>query len=189
MGDDALCGGCMADPPAIDGMRAAVAYGEVAKSLALRLKYGRRPGIAQTFARQMQRLVTDTEDALLVPVPLHRWRIWSRGYNQSALIVRALAGLTGLPFAVDALERTRATPVLRGLSPRERKKTVKGAFRVNPGWREQLTGRQVILIDDVYTTGATANACARVLKQAGVQRVVVCSWARVVRDIDNAAAR
>ena len=189
VGEGALCGACLADPPAIDGMRAAVAYGEIARDLALRLKHGRRPGIATTLARQMRRLVADETDALLVPVPLHRWRLWRRGYNQALLIARALARETGLALSPDLLERRRATPMLRGLGPAERRKAVRGVFGVRRGGAELVAGRAVILIDDVYTTGATVNACAKALKAAGAASVTVCCWARVVRDIDNAARR
>jgi ComF family protein len=183
-GPGARCGACLADPPAIDGMSAAVAYGDIARALALKLKYGGRPGIATTLARQMRRLLQD-EDVLLTPVPLHRWRLWRRGYNQAALITRALARETGHAFSTDLLLRTRATPVLRGMGPGDRRKAVRGAFRVAPNQIEAVRNRAVVLIDDVYTTGATANACATALKRAGAASVGVCCWSRVIRDIDN----
>jgi ComF family protein len=188
-GPEALCGACLADTPHIDGMRAAVAYGNIARTLALRLKYGGRPGIAKTLAKQMRRLVVDTDDALMVPVPLHRWRLWRRGYNQAVLIARALARETGLPFVADALLRTKQTPILRGMGPADRRTAVRGAFSIAKHRKHHVKGRAIILIDDIYTTGATANACARALKRAGAASVTVCCWARVVRDIDNAAAR
>ncbi len=182
------CGACLRDPPAIDGMRAAIAYGPVARALVLRLKYGMRPGLAKTFARMMRRRVSDLPDALLVPVPLHPRRIWRRGYNQSALIATALGRELGLSVALDLLARRRATPVLRGLGPRDRAKAVRGAFAVSDARRDALAGRTVLLVDDVYTTGATVNACARALRRAGAARVIACCWARVVRDIDNGLA-
>lgn len=188
-GGEAACGACLADPPQIDGMRAALAYGEIARSLALRLKYSLHPGLAVTLARQMRRLVADRPDALLVPVPLHRWRLWRRGYNQSLLIARALARETGMTCLPDSMRRTKATPLLRGMGPVERRKTVRGAFSVRPGEAGRLKGRRIVLVDDVYTTGATANACARALKRAGAAEVMVCCWARVVRDIDNVDPR
>lgn len=187
-GAPAQCGACLAEPPAIDGMRASVAYGDIARTLALKLKYGGRPGLAVTLARQMRRLV-EKNGALLAPVPLHRWRLWRRGYNQAALIGRALARETGMAFIPDLLIRSKATPVLRGLSPVERKKTVRGAFRVATRHVETVKGRDVILIDDVYTTGATSNACAAALKRAGAESVRVCCWARVIRNIDNGPTR
>jgi ComF family protein len=183
-GKDAECGACIADPPAYDAMRAAVIYGPIARALALKLKYGRRPGIARTVAIQMRRHLPAGEDWLIAPVPLHRWRIWSRGYNQSALIARALAEDGGQTLALDLIERVRATPPLRGQGPVARAKTVRGAFAVRD--RGRVKGRKVLLIDDVYTTGATADACARALKKAGASRVELLCWARVVRDDDPA---
>jgi ComF family protein len=179
-GPDALCGACHADQPAIDAMRAAVAYGPIARALALKLKHGRRPGVAHTMAAQMRRHLPREGEWLLVPVPLHRWRIWRRGYNQSALMARALLPGSGHSLALDALVRTRATPMLRGLGRDRRAKTVRGAFAVRD--KALVAGRPILLIDDVYTTGATVNACARALKRAGASRVEVLCWARVVRD-------
>src|SRR5688572_22096178 len=96
-GEESLCGQCLADPPPFDRLRAAVAYGEVARTVALKLKYGGRPGVAATLARSMTRHAPAADpDAVIVPVPLHRWRIWKRGYNQAALIAWALAKRTGL---------------------------------------------------------------------------------------------
>lgn len=187
-GAPAQCGACLADPPAIDGMRAAVAYGDIARTLALKLKYGGRPGLATTLARQMRRLVEE-DGAVMAPVPLHRWRLWRRGYNQAVLIGRALARDTNQLFIPDLLIRARATPVLRGLGPAERRKTVRGAFRITPCHAATVKGHDIILIDDVYTTGATSNACAVTLKRAGATSVRVCCWSRVVRDIDNGPSR
>lgn len=189
LGPDTLCGACLADPPALDGVRAAVAYGEIPAALAIRLKHGGRPGLARTLAHHMRRLVHGAEDGLLIPVPLHRWRLWRRGYNQALLIARALARDAGMDLAPDLLRRTRATPLLRGMGPAQRRKTVQGAFRIDPRQAERVRGRAVLLVDDVYTTGATVNACARVLKRAGASRVQLCCWARVIRDIDNAHPR
>ena len=177
-GAGALCGECLADPPRHAGARAAVAYGEVAKTVALRLKYGRRAAFAETAARQMARLLPADAD-LLVPVPLHRWRLWSRGYNQAALIADALARAGRVPAARALLVRRKATPVLRGLGPGGRAKAVAGAFVVK-GDRAMLRARHVVLVDDVYTTGATADACTRVLLRAGAAKVTVLCWARVI---------
>jgi ComF family protein len=175
------CGRCLAEPPAFDRLRAAVAYGEISRRVALKLKYGGRPGVAETMARFMARHLDAGEDAILAPVPLHRWRIWRRGYNQSALVAVALAERTGRAARLDLVERVKATPPLRGMGPRERKEAVRGAFRINPKRKQEAKGRAVVLIDDVYTSGATANACARILRRAGAASVEVLCWARVVR--------
>jgi ComF family protein len=178
-GADARCDACTARPPAHDGIRAAVAYGPVARTVALKLKYGGRLACAETMARAMARLMPDGTE-LLVPVPLHRWRIWSRGYNQAALIARALARPAGLPVAADLLRRTRRTPVLRGMGPAARREAVAGAFVLAPGGAALLGGRRVVLVDDVHTSGATAQACVGVLKAAGAAEVILLCWARVL---------
>ena len=179
--EEALCGRCLADPPPFDRLRAAVAYGEVSRQVALKLKYSGRPGLAETLAHFMLRHVGEGEgDALLVPVPLHRWRIWKRGYNQAALIASSLSRRTGLPAGLDLLRRIRATPPLRGLGRRERALAVRGAFKVPKEARPSLAGRRIILVDDVYTSGATASACARALKRSGARSVEILCWARIV---------
>jgi ComF family protein len=181
-GPDARCAGCLADPPPLDGVRAAVAYGAVARQVTLRLKHGNRPAFAETIARQMDR-VPIAGQPLLVPVPLHRWRIWRRGYNQAALIAGALGRRRGLPLAIHALSRTRPTPMLRGLNPRERARAVQGVFAVSDA--AAVRGRAILLIDDVYTTGATARACARALRRAGAAEVRLLAWARVAAEVDK----
>jgi ComF family protein len=179
------CGRCLAEPPAFDRLRAAVAYGEISRLVALKLKYGGRPGIAETMARFMARHLDAGAGWLVAPVPLHRWRIWRRGYNQSALIAAALAARARLETRLDLVERIKATPPLRDMGPRERKEAVRGAFRVNARCRAEVKGRAILLIDDVYTSGATANGCARVLKRAGAARVDILAWARVVKGGDH----
>jgi ComF family protein len=178
-GEGALCGACLGDPPVHDGVRAAVAYGEVARSVALKLKYSGRLACAETMARAMGRLMPEGA-ALLVPVPLHRWRMWSRGFNQAALIAGALSRASGVPADAELLRRVKATPVLRGLGPRGRVRAVAGAFALASGGRDALTGKTIVLVDDVHTSGATAAACARVLKRGGADKVILLCWARVL---------
>lgn len=182
---EAECAACLAEPPSFGQLRAAVAYGEIARRVALKLKYSGRPGVAETLAHFMQRhLAGAPADSLLTPVPLHRWRIWRRGYNQSALIATALARRTGLPADLDLIRRIKSTPPLKGKGRRERALAVRGAFRVEQAARARLAGRRVMLVDDVFTTGATANACARTLLRAGAAEVNIICWARVVRADD-----
>jgi len=116
---------------------------------------------------------------LLVPVPLHRRRLFRRRYNQAALLAVALSNLTGVPTARDLLVRHRATVSLGDKSAAERAEEVAGAFALRPGRREQLAGRSVVLVDDVMTSGATANACAAVLLEGGAHHVDVLVAARV----------
>jgi len=183
-GDGALCGACSANPPRFDRLRAAVAYGDIPRTVALKLKYGGRPGVAETMARFMMRHVDGEAGPMLAPVPLHRWRIWRRGYNQAALIASALARRTGLESRLDLIERVKATPPLKGMNAKQRRDALRGAFKVAPRHKDSVRGRTIILVDDVYTSGATANGCARMLKRAGATEVRVVAWARVVRDQD-----
>lgn len=174
------CAACPDGRQAIDRLRAAVAYGDIARSLAIRLKYGRKTAVAQTMAGYMRRPLGElTSGAVLVPVPLHRGRLWSRGFNQAALIATALGKAGGMRSDPLLLRRVRKTPKLKGMSPRERRNTVKGAFAL----REQASvkGRHIILVDDVITTGSTAEECARLLKREGARTVELIAWARVVR--------
>jgi ComF family protein len=187
---EAECGACLADPPRFDRLRAAVAYGEVARKVALRLKYSGRPALAETLARLMLRHASppgpEEPPPLLVPVPLHRWRIWSRGYNQAALIASALARHGAGEAEPALLLRIRATPPLRGLGRRERALAVRGAFRLAGGAKAKLAGRRAILVDDVFTSGATASACARMLKRGGAGSVDILCWARVLKEAGEA---
>jgi ComF family protein len=187
LGEDALCAACLAEPPAHDGVRAAVAYGPVAKTLVLKLKHGRRIGMARVIGRHVARGAAGEPDAILIPVPLHRWRIWRRGFNQSALLAHQVARRTGLSMRTDLIERRKPTPMLGGLGRAARARALRGAFAVPSDKKQALKGRTVLLVDDVHTSGATTNACARVLKRAGAARVVVLCWARVLNGVDENA--
>jgi len=174
------CGACLADPPPLDRIRSAVAYGETARSLVLRLKYGRKTALAKTMAHYMRRPFGElSQGAVVAPVPLHRRRLWGRGFNQAALIASALARGSGAEVEPMLLRRTRHTPRLKGMSVSERRRAVQGAFAIRDG--QDVRGRNIILVDDVYTSGSTAYACARLLKRKGAASVELVTWARVVR--------
>lgn len=174
------CGACLARPPRIARTRAAVAYGDLSRSLAIRLKYGRKVAIARTMARFMAPLIDRREDdPILIPVPLHRGRLWRRGFNQSALVAGELGGRLGLRVDALALRRSKRTPPLKGMSASQRRRTVSGAFEVRR--KAEVAGKTVILVDDVLTTGSTAEACAKALRRSGAARVELITWARVVR--------
>ena len=173
------CARCLAQPPKIARTRSAVAYDELSRRLAIALKYGRKVAIARTMAHYMAPLIEAAGEPILVPVPLHRTRIWSRGFNQSALVARELSRRLTVPTDPVLLRRIRRTPPLKGMSPVQRRKTVSGAFRVTD--KSAVAGKTIILVDDVLTTGSTAEACARVLRRAGAARVELVTWARVVK--------
>jgi len=174
------CARCLADPPGLDRMRAAVAYDEMPRSIVLRLKYGRKVALARTMARYMASLgEPGRTEALVMPVPLHRRRLWTRGFNQSGLVARELAKDWGYPFEAGLLRRTKSTVPLKGMSHSQRRNAVAGAFAITDASR--IKGRDIILVDDVLTSGSTAEACARALRKAGAARVELVCWARVVR--------
>lgn len=177
-----LSAAAMADPSVFDRARAVARYDEGMRELVHSLKYRDRQEGLKLFAGWMlnagQPLFHDAD--LLVPVPLYRLRLWSRRFNQSALLAQAVSLRTRIAVNLFCLQRRRRTASQVGLSAEQRKRNVRGAFAVPEKWRSQVSGKNVILVDDVITTGATANACARSLKRAGAARVDVLALARVV---------
>jgi ComF family protein len=176
-----ICGACIAHPPAYDRARAALIYGDVSRDLVLALKYqGRRDGLGLLsgwMANAGPELLSDAD--LIVPVPLHYFRLVRRGFNQSAWLAAALSRASGVPMSVDALKRVRPTPIQGGLSAEGRRRNVQGAFRVPRRRARLVEDKKILLVDDVLTTGATAEACSRVLKRAGARCVDVLTLARV----------
>src|SRR6476659_1657013 len=163
----------IADPPAYQRARAAVRYDDVARALAHAFKYGDRLDLAPLIGRWMARAgreLTEGADAL-VPVPLHWRRLWTRRFNQSAALADAISRESGIAVAHAALRRVKATPQQVGLSRTERASNVQGAFRVAPADKAAVAGRRLIVIDDVLTSGATSDACARALLRAGAAQV------------------
>ena len=172
----------ISDPPAYHRARAAVRYDDIARALVHALKYGDRIDLAPTMGRWMARagreLLKDAD--AIIPVPLHWRRLWARRFNQSALLAQALSRETGVAVADTALKRVKATAQQVGLTQSERAQNVQGAFRVPPDRKTLVAGRRVVLVDDVLTSGATSDACARALLRAGARNVDLVVFARVV---------
>jgi ComF family protein len=159
-------------------------YDDASKRPILALKRADRLDLVPAFARMLERAGREllAEADIVLPVPLHPMRLWTRRFNQSALIAQRLAKLSNKPADAGILIRIRATPSQGDMpSAKARRRNVQGAFRVRPGRAAALKGRTVLLIDDVFTTGATIEACARAVKRAGAVRVLVLTLARVVR--------
>lgn len=180
-GEGALSAAALADPPAWDWARAAVLFEDEAARLVHALKYRDRPEAGLLMARMMaragRRLIARSD--LMLPVPLHRFRLWQRRFNQSALLAQRLSALTGTPWRHDVLVRARATRAQVGLDQEARRRNVRNAFAVPVHRLSQVAGRSVLLVDDVRTTGATADACARVLRAAGARQVGLLTFALV----------
>ncbi|MEO0033287.1 MAG: hypothetical protein RIS94_3045 [Pseudomonadota bacterium] len=178
---DLVCAPCMASPPRHEGIAAATLYNEASRDLVLAFKHGRRTGLADLLGRLILAKIPSLEgEWLVVPVPLHRWRLWRRGFNQSALLARGIARALGQPLLVDGLVRVRQTPSLGRLSRRQRARTLDGAIAPNPARLARLKGANVLLVDDVLTTGATSGACLKALRKAGVAHVRIACFARVL---------
>ncbi|QQS14280.1 MAG: ComF family protein [Rhodospirillales bacterium] len=183
VGPDALCAACMAKPPRYRRARAAFRYAEGSRGMVLMFKHADRLDATPAFGRWMARagasLLADAD--IVAPVPLHRWRLLWRRYNQSAELARAIGAASGRLVVPDLLVRHRRTPSQADLSARERRRNVAGAFSVEPRHRAMVRDRTVLLVDDVLTTGATVESCARALRRAGAAHVDVLTLARVVR--------
>lgn len=182
-GKDALCIRCHKRMPAFDHARAAITYDDISRKLILDFKHGGRTDGLKFFAAQMLRAggqILEGAD-MLIPVPLHKVRLRKRRFNQAALLARALSQLNGIPYRTEILMRSKNTPSQGGQTFSGRKRNVAGAFGLRPQQTDLLTGKHVVLIDDVYTTGSTLSACAKTLKRAGAARVDALTFMRVVR--------
>jgi len=183
LGEGAQSAEAIADPPPFERLRAVAAYDDMARKLVHALKYGDRLDLARWMARWMARAGGDVVAGagVIVPVPLHRRRLWTRRFNQSAALGLAISEAKGKPFAPTALRRIRPTRQQVGLSAKERADNVRGAFRVPEAEKIAVAGRRVLLVDDVYTTGATMKAATRALLRAGAEAVDAVVFARVVK--------
>lgn len=179
--EGSICAPCLADPPRHDGIAAGTLYNDASRKLVLAFKHGRRLALAPVMARLIAaRLPVLEGDWLVVPVPLHRWRLWRRGFNQAALLAREIAQTKGKPLLVDALVRRKQTPMLGGLGKAARKRALSGSIVINPRHAGRIEGASVVLVDDVLTSGATSEACVSALRRAGAKRIIVACFARVL---------
>lgn len=176
-----LCGSCAMTPPAYALARAALRYDDAARRLILPLKHADRTELALPLARHMARIGTAliARAEIVVPVPAHWRRLLARRYDQAALLAQAVARLGGKPCLPDALRRMRPTPPLGDRGAAERAILLADAFRARPRVVPRIAGRSVLLVDDVMTSGATADSCARALLAAGAAEVLVLAAARV----------
>lgn len=181
MPDGSICAPCLADPPKHNGIAAGTLYNEASRRLILAFKHGHRIALAPLLARLMiARLGDIGPDWIVIPVPLHRWRLWRRGFNQAALLAREIARARGVELLVDGLERHRQTPSLGGLGRKARARALGGAIRINARQAAKLKGSKILLVDDVFTSGATSAACVSVLRRAGAEQVRISCFARVL---------
>lgn len=182
-GNGVLCGDCVRTKPHFTGARAALRYNDTSRAMILGFKHGDQTHSAISFVPWLKAVGAEfwPQTDIVMPIPLHRWRLFRRRYNQAALLALPLGKDLGIPVLLDGLIRRRNTPTQGRLRAKERARNVKSAFEVNPVYSEIIRGKTVTLIDDVYTTGSTVKECAKVLKKHGAREVYVVCVARVVR--------
>lgn len=193
MGHEAQCAPCLTDPPKHSGIVAATIYNDASRKLILTFKHGGKIALAGLLGRLLAARLPDAGDdnaPLLVPVPLHRWRLWQRGFNQSGLIAQELAKRGKGELLVDGLVRRKRTPSLGGLGAKARHKTLAGAIGVRPSRMARIKGRDIVLVDDVLTSGATSDACVQTLLKGGARSVTIACFARVIEgEFDSSVER
>jgi len=181
--DSLVCGYCMEHPPEFSQARSAMVYDNGSRGLILAFKHGDKTLLAPTLAKWMMNALSERDREVVdicMPVPLHRMRLLKRRYNQAALLCGAVAKQLGKGFYPDGLLRLRSTPPMEGKNRTQRQDNVRGVFAVNAKYADSFKGKTILLVDDVYTTGATVNACARALLKVGAKEVMVLCVARVV---------
>lgn len=175
------CAVCLGNAPHHDGIAAGTLYNDASRKLVLAFKHGRRIALSRTFAPLIVAQLPELEgDWLIVPVPLHWTRLWQRGFNQAALLAQHIASATGKTLLVDGLYRTKRTLPLGGLGRKGRERMLAGAIAANSTKSGVMKDAQVILVDDVLTSGATSDACVRALKKAGARTVIIACFSRVL---------
>jgi ComF family protein len=179
--EGALCGACSYELPLYKTARSVFSYTTESKDLILKFKHTDSIHSAPVFVTWMARCLEELENPLCIPVPLHWTRLFMRTYNQAALLACGIAKLKGWTYSPSLLMRKRRTPSQGHLSRKDRIKNVKRAFHVPQSKAAQLEGRTILLVDDVFTTGATLNACSKVLLKAGVKEVHALTLGRVVK--------
>lgn len=179
-----ICAACLEDAPQFDRARSAVVYNDASRRLILGFKHGDRLHTALTFTPWLLRAGAElaAEADVILPVPLHRKRLFARRYNQSALLAKSVAEKAKRRCLPGGLVRLRHTLQQKGLSRKERRDNVKNAFAVNGRYMQEIKGKNALLVDDVFTSGATLNECARTLKKHGAEKVFVLTVARVTRE-------
>jgi len=177
------CGSCIKEPPAFDWARAAVTYDDVGRGLVLRLKYAGATAVVPAMAQMMAPTFADKAIDTVIPVPLHTRRMLSRRFNQSQLLGTELARRLNLETDNFSLVKKKATRSQGGLGRKARFQNVQASFGIKTGRRDHIKGKDIVLVDDVLTTGATASACAKALKKAGAKSVGLVTFARVGRPI------
>jgi ComF family protein len=182
-GEGSICGVCSRQAPDFDRARSAMVYDDASRRLVLGFKHGDRTEAAPAFGRWMARTGADliANSDVIVPVPLHWTRLFARKFNQAALLAHEIGRLSGIDVVPDLLVRRKRTPPQGKLSALARQRNLQGAIVMKPKRKSLAEGKAVLLVDDVYTTGATVSACARVLRRAGASSVNVLTLARVVR--------
>lgn len=177
------CMSCIDAPPPYDVSRSALIYNNTSRDLILGFKHGDKTHVVRSFIPWLQKFGAEllAESDFLIPVPLHPYRLILRRYNQAALIANDLSKKTSIPHLSNAMRRRRATVSQGHLSHEERQKNVRKAFDIHPKFKELIKGKVIVLIDDVYTTGATVKECSTILKENGASKVYVLTLARVLK--------